>query len=389
MRLYKIELYKLCHRKIFPIGIFCILAVLILLFCQNLGAVRSTVNGVTYHGYEAVLIDRQITEAFKGVLTDDTIQQIADKYGFPNQIERYYGVADGNFLNRFVMTYASDGYLYSWEDYRLATKALPLAETHLGQIQALTGEDIYFAYYGGWDYYTEWYYFGMLMASILILCTVSATFSQEEQFGTKPLLFTAQEGPMKDIFAKLAAAFTLSVGLWTAITIFSLLLYGSVYGLDSMRCLADLVIDFSEPTIPFGILLAKSMFLSLLGILELCALTLCLSACCHSMFHAVVTAALLWMLPLPAQMIEGGIIQLLLAASLSQSALSVWGMILFPFQMLVYAMPFYMIVSYAIVSELDAIQSNQGVPAFGIVVCISVLIIVLGTTGAWRRYRKS
>lgn len=388
MRLYKTELYKLCHRKIFPIGVFCILSVLFLFLCQNLGAIRTTVNGVTYHGYEAVRIDRQITEEFKGVLTDDKIQQIVDKYGFPSQVEKYYGVADGNFLNRFVMTYTSNGYLHGWDDYRLATKALPLAGTVLGQIRELTGKDIYFAYYDGWAYYTEWYYLGMLMVSILILCMVSSVFSQEEQLGTKPLLFTTQEGPMKHIFAKFAAGFTLSVGLWMAITFFSVILYGSVFGWDSMRCLADLVVDFSEPTIPFGILLVKAMFLSLLGILELCALTLCISAGCRSMFHSVVTAALVWSLPLPAQMIQGGIIQLLLAASLSNSALTVWGMIIFPFQLLVYSMPFYMLASHVIVSELDAIWSNQGVPAYGVVVCLSAVITILGMISAWRRYRR-
>lgn len=388
MRLYKTELYKLCHRKIFPIGVFCILTVLTLLFCQNLGTVRSTVNGTAYHGYEAVRIDRRITQEFEGVLTDDKIQQIVDKYGFPCQVEKYYGVSDGNYLNRFVMMYASNGYLRGWDDYRLATKALPLDGTALGYFREHTGEDIWFAYYDGWDYYTEWYYLGILMTSILILCMVSTVFSQEEQRGTKPLLFTTQEGPAKNITAKFAAAFTLSVGLWITITLFSLVLCGSVFGWESMRCLAPLVAGFGEPIIPFGMLLAKTMFLSLLGILELCALTLCVSACCHSMFHSVVTAVLIWSLPLSTQMLQGGIIQLLLAASLPASALSVWGMIIFSFQMLLYAMPLFMTASHANISELDAIQSNQGVPAFWIVIGLAVVIALLGMIGAWRRYRK-
>lgn len=388
MRLYRIELYKLCRRKIFPIGVLCILTVLTLLFCQKLGTVRSTVNGVTYHGYEAVRIDRQITQEFEGVLTDSKIQQIVDQYGFPSQVEKYYGVSNGNFLNRFVMTYTSDGYLHGWDDYRLATRTLPLAETALGQFREMTGEDIRFAYYDGWDYYTEWYYLGMLMTSILILCMVSAVFSEEEQRGTKPLLFTTQEGPSRDVFAKLAAAFTLSAGLWLAVTAFSLILYGSVFGWDGMHCLAVLVVDFSEPIIPFGVLLIEAMSLSLLGILELCALTLCISAGCRSMFHSVVTAALVWSLPLASQMSLGGIIQLLLAASLPASALKVWGKILFSFQMLFFAMPLYMTASHAIVSELDAVSSNQGVPAFCIVAALAVLGIAVGTTGAWRRYRR-
>ena len=387
MRLYRIELYKLCRKKLFAVGIVCIFSVLTLLFCQRVGAARSTINGIEYHGYEAVMADRQITEEFTGILTDDVIQQIAVNYGFPQRVVKYYGFSDGNFLNNFVATYASDGYLNDWEDYRIASKTIPLADTILRELREMSGQEIWFAYYGEWKSYPEWYYLGMIMVSIFILCIVSTTFADEEQSNTKQLLFTTQEGPAKDICAKIAAAFTLAIGLWLAVTAFSLLLYGIVYGTDSFGCPSILVVDFSEPLISFGTLLTQSMFLSLLGILELCTVTLLISAYSRSNFVSVAVCAFCWAIPLLSMMVLRGIIHILLASSLEQSVLSVCSRILFPFQLMVYAAPLYLI-HFDISSELDAVSFNQGFNAFCIIVLLASAVALFCIAGAYRRYRK-
>lgn len=387
MRLYKTELYKLCHKKIFTIGIICTLSVLLLFFCQNLAAQRSTVNGSEYHGYEAVKIDRQITEEFKGILTDEKLQQIADKYGLPEHVERYYGFTDGNFLNEFVLTYASDGYFNDWEDYQIATKVLPIADTILGEGD-MTEEDIWFAYYAGWSQYLEWHLLGMIMVSIMIICIVSTVFSNEEQMGTKPLMFTTKEGSAKDIHAKIAAAFTLSVGLWLGVTLFYLALYGTVYGWDGLQCLANLVAGWSEPVQTYGILLIETFLLGLLGILELCSITLCISAHCRSTFHSVSAAAICWIIPMIALLLLGSVYQVLGSSSLPHSALRVWGYILALVQLLIYSSPFDLTYSNAIVTELSAMSCNMGLNAYLIVPILAAVMAVLCLVGGWRRYRK-
>lgn len=387
MRLYKTELYKLYHKKLFPIGVVCILSALLLLFCQRIASEKSTINGVEYHGYEAVMADRRIAEEYKGILTDEKIQQIADEYGFPQKVEKYYGLTDGNFLNNFVMTYASDGYFYDWEDYRLATKALPIADTSLNDLRTMSGQDIWFAYYAGWNSYLESYFTAMIMISILVICIVSTVFSNEEQSGTKPLLFTTKEGPAKDTHAKIAAAFTLSVALWAVVTLFIFLMYGTIYGWDGLYCLADLVSGWGEPIIAFGTLLLESTLLSLLGILELTAATLCISARCRSTFHSVSAAALIWIMPILALMVLGGVCEILSSSSLPYSVLHVWARILFVVQLLIYSSPFYLIHS-SMISELSALSSNTASKAFFIVPVFAVMIIILGVVGGWWRYRK-
>lgn len=84
MRLYKMELYKLCHKKSFVAGLLFILLIGCFFFYEDVKVQRCVVNGVEYTGFQAIRANRQITEEFQGVLTDDTVEQIIEKYGFPS-----------------------------------------------------------------------------------------------------------------------------------------------------------------------------------------------------------------------------------------------------------------------------------------------------------------
>lgn len=98
MKLYKMELYKLIHRKIVVIGVFCVIGILLFFFMIKVADEFAYVNGVTYTGYQAVQINRQITEEFKGVLTDEKVDAIVGKYGFPQEVVRDYGSFRGDGL---------------------------------------------------------------------------------------------------------------------------------------------------------------------------------------------------------------------------------------------------------------------------------------------------
>lgn len=64
MRLYKMELYKLCHRKSFLAGFLFVLLIGLLFFYQELQHSYCVVNGTTYTGLRAIQMNRQITEEF-------------------------------------------------------------------------------------------------------------------------------------------------------------------------------------------------------------------------------------------------------------------------------------------------------------------------------------
>lgn len=104
MRLYKMELYKICSKKLFICSAIAALTIIILYAGIFVVGAETTINGVKYTGLEAVKMDRKITEEWKGVLTDEKVAQIVERYGFPSGVsENYNYFLDRNFLNNFVM----------------------------------------------------------------------------------------------------------------------------------------------------------------------------------------------------------------------------------------------------------------------------------------------
>ena len=248
MRLYRMELYKLCHKKAFIICSVLVALILTVYFWLMIDDQLSTVKGVTYHGYKAIKIDRQITETYRGGLTDAKVQQIIKEYGLPSRVEYGYGWwRDANYLNEYVVHYLSDGYIIDWTEYEVPTKAYAIADTELGELQQAIGKEIPFDYTIGWQVLFEVMQLGMILASILVIFSVSVVFSQEGQTGMLQLLFTAQKGKETDAKAKIAAAFTLTVIIYSVVVLFTLLLCVCVFGLDGAECPLNLAM-FDGPS---------------------------------------------------------------------------------------------------------------------------------------------
>lgn len=320
MRLYKMELYKICHKKIFTIGALGVVMIILFAFIYQVADEIATVNKVKYTGYRAVQVNREITEEFKGVLTDEKVERIIEKYGFPSKVEHGWNYfRDANFLNEYVLHYLSDGYMNNENDYRVAAKAYPIAETILGEVEIYTGEKIVLEYYHGWEAFLEVLSIGMVMGSILILCCLSGLFAGEGQAGMLPLLFTAKEGKDKDIRIKIAAAVTIAAGVWCVIFFLDLFLCGIVYGFDGLRCYNGVVVSFPCPrrvsTIPMSNYILIAAVLSFFGMISLCFITMCISAYYESVFHAVVVSAICYCAPILAAMFVNGVVEKILYAA--------------------------------------------------------------------------
>ncbi len=136
---------------------------------------------------------------------------------------------------------------------------------------------------------------------------VSIVFANEGQTKMLPLIFTTKEGKAKDIYAKIAAAYTVAAGVWLGIMVLDFLLCAMVYGFDGLKCITGTVgltphISTYRPITMLSMLSVDTFIIitllrSLLGILLLCSVTIYLSARFQSCFHAVVSAALIWMAP--------------------------------------------------------------------------------------------
>lgn len=314
MRLYRMELFKLMHGKFFLAGLPVILAMLLLYFAfVCVGDERAVVNGKVYTGCEAVREDREITKEFTGPLDDETAEQIIEKYGFPSQVEEYYGgFRDENYLNGFVTEYLGNGYMRSWDDYQVSTALIPVSQTDLGRAAEVSGEEIILDYTKGWSVFLDMLQLGMILGSVLILVSVSPVFAEERQCGMSALLFTSEEGRDRDVTAKIAAAFTLTAVVYAAVVLSVFLSVGAVYRLEGGDCMAGIVTDSLNP---FNLVTMKPVrffvLLSLgadgLALMALCAVVLCVSAHFETLFYTVAVSGIIWMLPMLIRIMFGGL----------------------------------------------------------------------------------
>ncbi|WP_448781533.1 ABC transporter permease [Blautia sp.] len=338
MQLYKMELYKIFHRKIFWIGILAILGLMFVYFWfAEVGDERCVRDGRSYSGYEAVQMNKKITEEYAGTVTDEKINQIVDKYGLPSELnENMPGWKDGNYLNDFVTRFFTNG---SWENGVEPTERYRLKDTDLWKAYKEYNENIdsksekndkkqmeteilsmwkfkpTLEYTTGWKVFGELLQFGLILGSIMIICVISGIFAEESQTRMLPLIFTTVEGKRKDTSAKVLASFTITALLYAGITGSAWGLCKIVYDLKGEYNLTGVVISGSMwktvDRVPFFSYLSVLLILGMLAFLSLNAITLCISAYQNSMFGAVVATAICWAIPLLVRTFFGGFVWIL------------------------------------------------------------------------------
>ncbi len=338
MQLYKMELYKIFHRKIFWIGILAILGLMFVYFWfAEVGDERCVIDGRSHSGYEAVQMNKKITEEYAGTVTDEKINQIVDKYGLPSELnESMPGWKDGNYLNDFVTRFFTNG---SWENGVKPTVRYRLKDTGLWKAYKEYNENIdsksekndkkqmkteilsmwkfkpTLEYTTGWKVFGELLQFGLILGSIMIICVISGIFAEESQTKMLPLIFTTVEGKRKDTSAKVLASFTITVLLYAGITGSAWGLCKIVYDLKGGYNLTGVVISGSMwktvDKVPFFSYLSVLLIFGMLAFLSLNAITLCISAYQDSMFGTVVATAICWAIPLLVRIFFDGLVWIL------------------------------------------------------------------------------
>ncbi len=338
MQLYKMELYKIFHRKIFWIGILAILGLMFVYFWfAEVGDERCVIDGRSHSGYEAVQMNKKITEEYAGTVTDEKINQIVDKYGLPSELnENMPGWKNGNYLNDFVTRFFTNG---SWENGVKPTERYRLKDTDLWKAYKEYNENIdsksekndkkqmkteilsmwkfkpTLEYTTGWKVFGELLQFGLILGSIMIICVISGIFAEESQTKMLPLIFTTVEGKRKDTLAKVLASFTITVLLYAGITGSAWGLCKIVYDLKGGYNLTGVVISGSMwktvDKVPFFSYLSVLLIFGMLAFLSLNAIILCISAYQDSMFGAVVATAICWAIPLLVRIFFDGLVWIL------------------------------------------------------------------------------
>ncbi|MDO4273606.1 MAG: hypothetical protein Q4D16_08050 [Eubacteriales bacterium] len=305
MTLYRMELYRILHRKLFWVMGVVILGWLAVYFClESVGAEITKVNGTVYEGYAAIRMDRKITEDFKGKLTDADVQRIIEKYGYPGEVREEYGHwMDENYLNGFVADNLTDGYFRSWDDYKVPQNTIPINESGLRVYSATPQGELNFAYARGWEKFLDIFQMSNWLLSLIVMICTAPLFCEERQSGMRQIMFTAEKGIGTDTRARIAAAFTVTVCGY----IFLLLL---LFGL----CAAVFGFDGSEMSMGMGMILGTNsahavsqleigdftlgyIVTALGGILMLTGMVVWISAKADTVAHSLLAAIFSWAAP--------------------------------------------------------------------------------------------
>ena len=247
----------------------------------------------------------------------------------------------------------------------------------------------------GWNLFTVDYSVTMMGLGAVLLCIISSVYSHEEQTKMKSLLLTTQEGPARNARAKIAAAYTVSIGFRLITTLILLLLHITTSGLSGLELNAGDVLwhnnsGFEIFAQPLGLYLAEVISVSFLAILELCAITLAVSAGCRSNFHSLCAAVLCIFLPVFAlYMLRGSFRFYLSAQSGPVAIVTVLSTLLLLLQCLMYSAPFYLVYPDIFV-EIGSLSpgSHGEIGTILFVVTLGCIVTILCVIKAYRRYRK-
>lgn len=301
MNLYRMELYKILHKKVVIVTGILMILWMAFYFCLLVNDEHTTVDGIDYYGYEAIQKDREITEEYKGIFTDEKAKQIIARYGFPCKVVEEYGYwQDSNYLNAFVTDHLSDGYIKGWEEgeYQVAEHVIPMQESDLN---IYLDAPLPFAYTKGWEKLLDYMEMGALLLSAWLIITFSTLFSDERQSNTRSLIFTTQQGLDATARAKTGAAFTVCLAVGFVFLSISCALFGSVFGLDGNDVPAAIAAHGygSNSLMRGGIdhYVLKYVIMIVAALIMLTAICLWTSARVKNNFQAILSNIMLWLVP--------------------------------------------------------------------------------------------
>ena len=298
--------------------------------------------------------------------------------------------------------------LYKMELYKLCHRIIfiigiltmvGVLVTDYGEINGLLShiDEIGFEYsQAGWTLFDVDYSVTMMILGVVLLCIISTAFSHEEQTRMKPVLLTTQKGPDKDSLAKIAAAYTVSIGFWLITTLILLLLHITASGFSALKLPAGDVLwhmstSFGVLTQPLWLYLLEVILLSFLAVLQLCAIILAVSAKCRSNFHSLCVSILFCIfVPMFAvYMLRSSFRYYLATLSGPRIITIVLSIILLLFQCLMFSAPFFLVYPDILVEISSLTPDYHGeAETILLVVALGCIVTILCIIKSYRKYRK-
>lgn len=231
MSLFWMEFQKILSRKPHWICLGVLAVLCSFMWGTTLAETDTVIDGVRYHGLEAIRRDRELAREWEGELTEQKLYQIIDTYGLAvNESADKYAPRLGNWLSR----YATD----ELTDYRQKGEEDDHSQVNFreesGLVRRLNNENgnSRFGYMDNLDYFWEMTLMVNILLLLIIVLALAPVLSEEYQFQTAPLIRTCTRGHEKLLRAKLSAALVFAEGLYILVNAALGLFYIAVYGTD-------------------------------------------------------------------------------------------------------------------------------------------------------------
>ncbi len=303
--MFRTEIYRILSRKMV---VAAMTAAFLLVMYYGLGNTvwREGVidEGKVYDKTEAIARDKEITAEFSGVLTEDTVRAIWDKYGAPaDEAKRgTYDVMEQravqgtkeNYCNRFVArTFAE---LIQGE----GGDAVYVLPEDLSQSPYLQGE-YYFGYAGnGWDGYWDMYLVAYVLACIVIVVALAPMFAEDYACGAADIILPTVKGRGRLwlVRTSIGCCFaSLYYGLLCGGLLLEQLYFYGTEGLQVSCKIAYMPMFFPENAAPLGRGLVMLYLAGWFAVLVLVGVVQCVSAKSKQSFGALVWSVLIYIGP--------------------------------------------------------------------------------------------
>lgn len=288
--LIKYELGKIVRKKL-VYAAFIFLVFFNIMGYSRMGCMKEsfmTTEGRFLEGREAVRYMQEFDRRYKGVLTDEKVEEIYAR-AYPPEIIK--SANEDYFYSRCLPD------VYYYIDGRMSGESMAKVE------KVITPEmgEVRLGYHKSYSMTMFYMMSVMMVAGCVIVIAIAPVFAEEYARGTDAAILTAKYGKTLAVKAKLAASFLFSFLLFLALVAVNGILFLAVYGIEGWD--TSVQVDFMKWNweIPYemnyGQMAGYAVLMWLVSCLLLTGITLLISVCCHTSFAAVVLAAACYAAP--------------------------------------------------------------------------------------------
>lgn len=300
------ECYRIFFRKTNLLVLF--VAILATLFMTTGRSVWGEVviqQGQEYHNEEAIALNREIAAEFSGILTEETVKAIGEKYGEP-VFYLTYGLR-WSYLEAAAASGGNDNYCNRFVYWMFGENVIGEDEKETYALQKNLADNPYlqgnytFGYAGdGWTGYWNHFMLAYILACIVILIALAPIFSEDYSLHTSDIFLPTAKGRLTLWRTRIAVAGLFTSAAYWLVCGAAFLLILFFYGSDglSVSCrFAEMPVFWADDATPVGKAILQLYLCGWFAILVLAALVCALSAKCRQPFLSLISAALLFAAP--------------------------------------------------------------------------------------------